>query len=130
MAKRNPVLLFLGILIPLLGLSFFLHTTFLQHKGLSKYGNLIVLSYGVNFVLAAAIYIGLHSFRNRIKNQIGFLFMAGSFLKFIVFFILFYPSYKADGTMATSEFAAFFVPYAICLIVETVFTAKMLLKMN
>ena len=80
MAKRNPVLLFLGILIPILGISFFLHVSLLQNNGLPKYGNLIVLSYFINFVLAAAIYIGLHSFRNRIKNQIGFLFMAGSFL--------------------------------------------------
>lgn len=130
MAKRNPILLFLGILIPILGISFFIHIVLLQQNGLPKYGNLIILSYLVNFVLAAVIYIGLYSFRNRIKNQIGFIFMAGSFLKFIIFFILFYPSYKADGVMATSEFAAFFVPYAICLVIETVFAAKMLLKMD
>ncbi len=90
----------------------------------------MVLSYVINFLLASIIYIGLYSFRNKIKTQIGFLFLAGSFLKFIVFFILFYPSYKADGSMASSEFAAFFVPYAICLVVETIFTAKMLQKME
>lgn len=130
MSKLNPVTLFLLILIPLLGASFFLHTTILQNNALPKCGDKIVLSYVINFVLASIIYIGLYSFRNKIKTQIGFIFMAGSFLKFIIFFILFYPSYKADGNMATSEFAAFFVPYAICLVSETLFTTKMLQKMK
>jgi len=55
--------------------------------------------------------------------------MAGSFLKFIVFFLVFYPPYKMDGNMDKLEFAAFFVPYVICLVLETVFTARMLQKM-
>ncbi len=130
MSKQNPILLFLLVLIPLLGITFFLHTTILQNNGLPKYGDNIMLSYLVNFLLAAVIFIGLYNFRNKMKTQIGFIFMAGSFLKFIVFFILFYPSYKTDGEMDTSEFAAFFVPYTICLIVETVSTAKMLQKMG
>lgn len=130
MSKMNPIFLFLLLLIPLIGLTFLIHTSILQHYDLPIHGDKIVLSYIINLLLATIIYIGLFRFRNKIKTQIGFLFMAGSFLKFIVFFILFYPSYKADGVMATSEFAAFFVPYAICLVVETVFTAKMLLKMQ
>ncbi|HET8736799.1 MAG TPA: DUF6168 family protein [Pricia sp.] len=127
---RNPTLLFLLILIPLLGVSFYLHTTFLQNIGFPKYGDRIALSYGINFLLASIIYISIHSFRSRLKTQIGFIFMGGSFLKFIVFFILFYPSYTSDGGMESSEFAAFFVPYAICLVIETVFTAKMLQNMG
>ena len=56
--------------------------------------------------------------------------MGGSFLKFIFFFIIFYPEYSADDDMNKVEFSAFFVPYAISLIVETVFMAKMLKKMD
>lgn len=130
MPKPNPILLFLCIIIPVLGIALLIHTTILQSNGLPKYGDKIVLSYVVNFLLAAIIYIGLYSFRNKFKTQIGFIFMGGSFLKFILFFILFYPSYKMDGEMGTSEFAAFFVPYAICLVLETFFTAKMLQKMQ
>lgn len=130
MPKLNPVTLFLLILVALLGASFLLHITILLNNGIAKYGDRIVLSYVINFLVASIIYIGLYIFRNKIKTQIGFLFLAGSFLKFIVFFILFYPSYKADGSMAASEFAAFFVPYAICLVVETLFTAIMLQKME
>lgn len=95
-----------------------------------KYDNLIVKSYMVNAFLAAAIYISLYILQKRLKNQIGFLFMGGSFLKFIFFFIIFYPGYSADDDMNKVEFSAFFVPYAISLIVETVFMAKMLKKMD
>lgn len=130
MFKKNPTLLFLVILVPLLAGVFFIHTSILSWKGYPEHGNAIILSYVLNFLMASIIYIGLFSFKNRIKTQIGFIFLAGSFLKFIVFFLVLYPSYKADGDISTSEFAAFFVPYTICLVVETVFMAKMLQKMN
>lgn len=130
MSKTNPIIQFLIVLIAVLGLIFFIHVAFLRSTGFPPYGNMLVWSYVVNGLLAAAIFILLYVFRKKLKNSIGFLFMAGSFLKFIVFFIVFYPSYKTDGDMNKLEFAAFFVPYAICLIMETVFTAKMLQKMQ
>lgn len=45
--------------------------------------------------------------------------MAGSFLKFAVFFIWFYPVFKADGKIDSLEFATFFIPYVFCLLFET-----------
>lgn len=130
MSNRNPVFLFLLTLVPLLGVAFIIHTNILQNGGLPRYGDKIILSYLINFVLASIIYIGIHIFRNKLKTQIGFVFVGGSFLKFILFFILFYPSYTSDGEMGSSEFASFFVPYAICLVIETVFAVKMLQKME
>ncbi len=129
MADNKPIIRFLAILFFLLLVVFLIHVYLLQNQDLPQYADKILLSYVVNFIMAGVIYVSLLYFRNKMKTQIGFLFMAGSFLKFIVFFILFYPSYKADGDMATSEFAAFFVPYVICLVVETIFIAKMLQKM-
>jgi len=76
------------------------------------------------------IYLTLFLLKNKLKNQIGFLFIAGSLIKFIVFFILFYPSYKQDGIMERVEFFAFFVPYLLALIVETVFIFKMLKEID
>ncbi len=129
MSKINPIVQFLALLIISLGLAFVLHITVLHSKGLPQFDNLIVLSYVVNCILAAAIFIVLYIFKAKLKNQIGFLFMGGSFLKFVFFFILFYPAYKADGEMGRLEFAAFFIPYGISLILETVYTAKMLKKL-
>ena len=129
MSKINPIVQFLILLIFSLGLVFVIHITVLNYKELPRFDNLIVLSYVVNSILAATIFVALYIFRGKLKNQIGFLFMGGSFLKFIFFFILFYPAYKVDGEMSRLEFAAFFIPYGISLIIETVFTAKMLKKL-
>ena len=52
--------------------------------------------------------------------------MAGSFVKFIIFFLVFYPIFQQDEMMQTSEFAAFFVPYAVCLAIEVVVLSKQL----
>jgi len=130
MLKINPLIQFLTLLVISLGIAFIIHITVLENIGLPKYGNKIILSYIINAVLAAIIFASLFLFKEKLKNQIGFLFMGGSFLKFIFFFILFNPSYKADGEMSRIEFAAFFVPYIICLLLETVFTAKMLNKLD
>lgn len=130
MSKISSVAGFLLILLVILLLTFFAHTTLLEQLGSPKYGDLVLTSYVVNAALAIFIYIGLFVFRKKLKHYIGYLFIGGSFLKFIVFFLLFYPSYRSDGEMDKLEFAAFFVPYVICLVVETVFTAKMLRNLD
>lgn len=125
MPYQTPIK-FISILFASLSFSFGLHLLALHYLGLPLYENKIVLSYLTNFFLASAIFYALFHFREKLKNAIGFLFMGGSFLKFIVFFIIFYPTYKSDGAIQKIEFAAFFVPYAIALILETYFTSKML----
>jgi F0F1-type ATP synthase assembly protein I len=56
--------------------------------------------------------------------------MGGSFLKFIFFFLLFYPAYSSDGEMDKIEFAAFFAPYLLSLLIETIFMAQMLKELE
>lgn len=90
------------------------------------FSNQIVLSYIVNFVLAILLLVVLQYSVNKKSTHTGFLFMAGSAVKFIVFFLVFYPSYNADDTMQIAEFAAFFVPYAVCLILEVIYLSKQL----
>ncbi|MFD2100229.1 DUF6168 family protein [Flagellimonas iocasae] len=126
MSKLNLFTQFLLLLLVLLILAFAGHLFLLSSKNLPLYGNLIVRSYMVNGVLAAIIFGLLFRFRERLKNQIGFLFMGGSLVKFVFFFIFFYPTYISDGDMSGQEFAAFFVPYAIALFLETFFASRML----
>ena len=99
--------------------TFAIHLLVLKFLELPLLENKIVLSYVLNATLAIAIFGLLFKYRKKVKDNIGFLFLAGSFLKFIAFFILIYPSYKADGNTSKLEFAAFFVPYLICLFIET-----------
>lgn len=99
-------------------------------SGLSPTGDALLLSYGVNFVLAFAILAILYGLRFRARNQLGFLFIAGSLLKFAAFFLLLYPGFRADDHLARSEFLSFFVPYATALVLETYFAAALLRKLE
>ncbi|WP_422349647.1 DUF6168 family protein [Flagellimonas sp.] len=126
MPNLNLPTKFIALLLLLLLLSFGAHLGILSLRDLPLFDNLIMLSYVVNAILAAVIFLLLYKFREKLKNQIGFLFMGGSLLKFVFFFLLFYPTYKSDGDMSGLEFAAFFVPYAISLFLETFYTSKML----
>ncbi len=130
MPKLNPRLQFVVLLSIVLGIAFGTHTYLLGQAELPKFENNIVLAYSVNGLLAAAIFGLLYFYRLKLKNAIGFLFMGGSFIKFIFFFLLFYPAYKAYGEIDKLEFASFFVPYTLSLVFETVFTVKMLQKMD
>ena len=85
-------------------------------------------AYFVNALLAMGILAALMRMPQRLQGSLGFLYLGGSLLKFLVYFLLFYPDYKADGTVSKLEFATFFVPYALCLIVETTVLVRMLNK--
>lgn len=109
-------------------LVFILHVFYLKTQNLPLFENKLVAAYTINFLAAIVIYISLFLLRNKFKEQLGFLYMGGSFLKFILFFIFFYPSYKLDGQMSSLEFGAFFIPYVISLIFETLGVIKFLKK--
>ncbi len=119
-------IIFLSILLVALLIAFGIHVATLSYKELPMFDNLIILSYLVNFILAAVILFFIERSFKKESSQTGFIFIAGSALKFLVFFIVFSPVYKADGEMRIVEFAAFFVPYAICLTLEVIYLSKQL----
>ena len=94
------------------------------------FDNKIILSYVVNTILVILVFGALYFLRDKFKSQLGFLFLAGSLLKFAVFFIVFYPFYKLDESIIKLEFLAFFVPYSIGLILETFSLSKWLNKLD
>ena len=115
-------------LIIVLSIVFGIHIFVLSQLELPLFDNLIIASYLVNCSLALVIYLSLFLLKNKMSEQIGFLYMGGSFVKFLFFFIFFYPYYKLDGGLDSLEFAAFFVPYAISLIFETLGVMEFLKK--
>ncbi|MGA9270844.1 MAG: DUF6168 family protein [Lutimonas sp.] len=124
----NDFLKFSLILLALLLSALALHLFILKGLELPLWDNKILLAYTVNYILAIAIYGTLYLLQEKMTSQLGFLYMGGSLLKFLFFFVLFYPSYKLDGDMSNAEFAAFFIPYSISLILETSGIIKFLKK--
>jgi len=105
------------------------HLFLLKNAALPLFADKILEAYSVNTILTIAIVFFLYRLREKYRNQIGFLFLGSSFIKFAVFFIVFYGAYKANGSIETLEFLAFFTPYSICLIFETFFLSKWLNEM-
>ena len=115
-------------LIFVLSIVFGIHIFVLYKLGSPLFDNRIIAAYLVNCFLALVIYLTLFLLKNKMSEQIGFLYMGGSFVKFLFFFIFFYPYYKLDGGLDSLEFAAFFVPYLISLILETLGVIEFLKK--
>lgn len=119
---------FFGVLSAVLLLAGFTHFFILKNLGFNPANVLLVRSYIVNVLLAQLIFVVLDVLKNKKSNALGFVFMGGSLIKFAAFFVLFYPTYNADGDADKIEFLAFFVPYALSLILETYTLVKILNK--
>lgn len=126
----NPFLSFTIKATVLLTVAFCIHLGILKLLKLPIFENRIVLSYGVNLLLIVVVFGALFLLKNKYKSQLGFLFLFGSLFKFAVFFIVFYPFYKADSQISRLEFAAFFVPYSLGLIIETFSLSKWLNELD
>ncbi len=124
----KSVLKFLLILTALMVVSFALHVFILHLNSLPVFGNNIIGCYVFNHLIAAVTFFGLLFFKEQLSSSLGFIFMGGSMVKFGLFFLIFYPSFNQDGEISKIEFAAFFIPYAISLIVEVIFLSKTLNK--
>ena len=124
----NDIINFYVKLIIALAVVFGIHILILSFLSLPLFENLITEAYTVNYVLALIIFTALYLLKKKYKNTLGFIFMAGSLLKFGVFFIFFYPIYKQNGAITTLETTSFLIPYILCLIMETFFLVKLLNK--
>lgn len=124
MSRRS--ITFLVLLLVVLLICFGIHIGILYLLNLDLFHHKIILSYSVNFAMAMIILIFIERSLLKKSSYSGFIFMAGSGLKFLVFFLLFYPAYKSDGIMETAEFTSFFVPYVVCLTLEVIYLSKQL----
>ncbi|WP_372936188.1 hypothetical protein [Seonamhaeicola sp.] len=126
----NPFFGFIIKATALFVITFVLHLGVLCLLNKVLFKDYIVLSYAVNLVLVILVFGVLYLFRNKYKSQLGFLFLAGSVVKFAVFFIVFQPLFKQDQLISKLEFASFFVPYLTGLIIETISLSKWLNKLE
>jgi hypothetical protein len=117
----------LALLLVLLAV-FGLHLGVLHLLDKPLFDNKILAAYLINYFLAIFIYLMLYLLKEKMTAHLGFLYMGGSFVKFIFFFIFFYPAYKMDGTLSSLEFGAFFIPYVFSLIFETLGVINFLKK--
>ncbi len=115
--------LFFFILFPL-------HAVIQNSLGYSYFEHYLLSCYLVNYTLVIGIFAVLYHYKEKLATSLGFLFMGGFLLKLVVFFLFFNPLFKADSQVQNGEFIAFFLPYSVGLILETISMVKILNKGN
>tara|TARA_B110000459_G_scaffold99665_1_gene110809 strand:- start:473 stop:844 length:372 start_codon:yes stop_codon:yes gene_type:complete len=101
------------LLFFILGISFFTH----QHNIVNT--DHLPFLYAINALIAVFVYWTVFLLRNNTKGYLGYYFLLGTFIKFFIFFIFVLPIFKEDNIVSRTEFFTFFIPYFLCLIVET-----------
>ena len=99
-------------------LVFGIHLGFLFFIEHPLWGQYIIQSYLFNLLTALFFYLALAYVSRKDETQIGWFFLLFSGLKFLLFFVLIYPLFKADGVLERQEFVTFYVPYVSCLFIE------------
>jgi uncharacterized membrane protein HdeD (DUF308 family) len=124
--KINSVLSFSLTLLLALSIGFIIHIAILKNLNLPLFKNKIIPAYLVNYLLAIGIFKLIYFLNEKKENFIGFIYLGSSFLKLILFFLLFYPSYKEDGIITKLESFSFLTPYFLCLTIETYALVKIM----
>lgn len=104
-----------AVLLFILALAFGIHYAVLSYLQIPIGSSLTWQAYLFNLLAAQIILTVMLRIAQKKQDYLGFIFMGGSLLKFLVFFLAFYPVYKEDGEISSLEFSSFFVPYLICL---------------
>ena len=124
MNKRN-----VSFVIQLLAVLFIagaLHYAYFYANRIEIPQSTLIFCYLVNYILALAIYFTLVKLVADENKYVGFVFLVGSAVKFLAYFLIFDPLFKQDGQLSRVEFFLFFTPYLISLVVETIALVKLL----
>lgn len=110
-------------LIALLSISFCVHLYFVHGKMPFAF-DLLMLTYSFNLIFTILVLAVFQRVLRKGSKQIGSLFLITSMLKFLLFFVAISPN--LSGGVKSYAFAAFFIPYAICLTFEVLVTVRII----
>ncbi len=85
----------------------------------------LLLPYLFNFIITLVGFVFIRHQQKKRMESLGFVFMALSGFKFLLFFI-FYKPLSLAPEIKKELFLDFFIPYAICLGFEVYFLVKIL----
>ena len=122
---RYSVLLFL-----LMTVSFFLHWKALEILSRTVDLGHLLPFYVMNYITGVAIVSALIFLSKNKGEVLGFVFMAGSLLKFAVFFMVFYPELHENDASKKATFILFFIPYILSVITEVWYLIRFLNKQS
>lgn len=126
MNSTSFFLRFMMLLSALLLVSFIVHYLILQNALAVLEPKLLIATYLALFVLTILIVGAIQKLQKNYFNQVGFLFLVGSMIKFALYFVILKPFYQHFELSKSNAFLVFFIPYLISLISEAVYVSKLL----
>ena len=90
----------------------------------------LFLTYGFNSFAALIFLLIFFLKEHKIRPHLGYYFLYFSLIKFILFLVAIRPLLEPTGGVKGHAFLSFFVPYAICLLLEVRFVVKELNTSN
>ena len=117
---------FIFTLFIVLAITFGLHIWVTHEMNFSFSISKIGISYTINYFIAIAIFKLFSVFINKKSEILGFIFLFGSLFKFVIYFLVLRPIISETESISKVEFSFFFIPYAICLIIEIYFLVNVL----
>ncbi|MEW7289502.1 hypothetical protein [Aquimarina sp. 2304DJ70-9] len=103
--------------------SYLIHTGVINTFAINRNINIINLSYIFNGIFTLVFTSAIILVSKKYKDQLGFIFMAGSLVKIGLFIAI---SKLSGFEISKSVFADFFIAYSICLILEVYFVSRIL----
>ena len=117
---------FIFTLFIVLAIIFGLHIWVTHEMNFSLNISKIGICYTVNYIIAIAIFKLFTVFIDKKSELLGFIFLFGSLFKFVIYFLVLRPIISETESISKVEFSFFFIPYAICLVIEIYFLVKTL----
>jgi len=125
-----PSFRYSALLFLLMTVSFFLHWKALEILSRTVDLGHLLPFYVMNYITGVAIVSALIFLSKNKGEVLGFVFMAGSLLKFAVFFMVFYPELHENDASKKATFILFFIPYILSVITEVWYLIRFLNKQS
>lgn len=126
---KNKSLFFYFLTIILIGfISYIIHSEINDDNKSSIID--LKYSYFFNFIVSILILLSVIFTARKSFDKTGFVFMGGSILKILASILFLLPIFINNEVNVLPEIINFFVPYFIFLIIEMVFSLKVLNSMN
>lgn len=105
------------------GLHSYIYNSMFPEKSMEILNFAYKFNIGITFLFTSTIIFA----REKMKEQLGFIFLAGSFVKLGIFLFLIKTS---DFTINKTVFLNFFIPYVLCVGIEIYYVIKVINEAN
>ena len=125
----RSILIYTIVFFSLFLISFSVHEYFIEHQKITiPFSLKKVYLFHLGFSLVICVNFLIFSSKEKVFEQLGFIYLATIVLKLILFCAIFYKSLFLEKELTFVAKLSLFIPMIIFLLTEAIFVAKILKK--